>query len=396
MLLAARVTPQFLWQISTDTVLKFNYEFGDDFNQGPIETSKWQIGFPWGRSLILQDNVVFDKNFIFENGKLEMVVEKIDSLIGIPQYLKDTSFLEKHEIKVEEGGKHRFVYSTALIWSKRTFQYGYFEIKFKGVRGQGIWPAFWLYGGNPNYEIDFFELKGERENSLHVNVHCPSGCSDYRKFLNYRKGWGHWIKTNESLFSSENIVSGHWDPEGITWFLNGKIIARSNQQINIPMNLVIGTGVAKNDGPFKPGANQATPFPNKFIVDYVRVYALNNSDVKLYQNADSFCEAADTGAVMSASVNRRKLKNAPKKYVKKDFNTVSVLPGTRCFYVRVLGSDSKDPTRVTFMNLSNQIIKEFYFSRSGEVLFTNTTSQDVYIQVSTKGKIITDRLRANQ
>jgi hypothetical protein len=78
---------------------------------------------------------------------------------------------------------------------------------------------------SPNEEIDFFELKGERDNQIHLDVHCPKGCEDFRGgFLNLKKNWGAWIKNNQSLADGWNIISGEWQPNYVKFFLNGQPI----------------------------------------------------------------------------------------------------------------------------------------------------------------------------
>ena len=83
-----------------------------------------------------------------------------------------------------------------------------------------MWPAFWLAGGYPNEEIDVFELKGERPGKIHVDVHCPNDCDDYKTWYGQKKSWGGWISLNEKLTEGFNVIGIEWQPTYIKYFLN--------------------------------------------------------------------------------------------------------------------------------------------------------------------------------
>src|SRR5258708_33288119 len=53
---------QLLYQVYPDTILKWNYFFGDEFETEKIDESKWWLSFPWGRPLWNQDVIYIDKN----------------------------------------------------------------------------------------------------------------------------------------------------------------------------------------------------------------------------------------------------------------------------------------------------------------------------------------------
>ncbi|HEY1038409.1 MAG TPA: glycoside hydrolase family 16 protein [Bacteroidia bacterium] len=265
---------QSLWQVYPDKTERYQLEFNDDFNDNAIDLEKWRVGLPWSRIVMTQDIIYVDQNVKEENGLAKFYIDRKDTLVTLNGWEVDSNYVRKNKITPVDG-KYPLKYTGGLIWSKRDFQYGYFEVKFKAAKGQGIWPAFWLYGGNPNYEIDFFELKGEKEKQVHVDVHCPDGCGNFKEgpFGYYRKGFGQWIDVKDEIKDGFNVLAGEWTEKYIKWFLNGKLIAYFDKApFNLKMGLTSGTGIAKDKAAFAPGPDKNTPFPNEFAVDYINVW----------------------------------------------------------------------------------------------------------------------------
>jgi beta-glucanase (GH16 family) len=383
---------QFLFQIFPDTVIKWNYYDGDEFNKGKVNTDKWHIGFPWGKALTTQETYVVDSNVTFESGIAQFAIKNQNRLIRVNPWEVDTNYLKKEKIDLVDGNKFQFKYTGGLLWSKKIFKYGYFETKFRASEGQGIWPAFWLYGANPNNEIDFFELKGEKENQIHVDVHCPEKCSDYKRGpFGYRKSWGHWIKTDGKFKEGFNILGGEWTPTYIKWYLNGQLIAFSDHNFDLGMNLIIGTGIARNGGPFKPGPDKNTPFPNIFMVDYVRVYKtdtlVNRTALKsiLCKSHDTLAKNSNDLTVKKAS---SKLKNNPDKNGKyeKCF-TVSVQQiSHETISVCALGLSESDSLEIIIKDNSSEIISQRKIDQNiqYEVLLTENKPLSIHIGAGTQ------------
>jgi beta-glucanase (GH16 family) len=382
------------WQFSKDTVIQWSLINSDEFNGSQIDREKWYIGFPWGKALMSQLNYVVEYNFDFQSGYLNFITRPLDSLIELLPYEIDSNYLGNKKTILIDGNKFKFNYSTALLWSKHLYKYGYFEIKFKGVKGQGIWPAFWLYGGNPNYEIDFFELKGENEKALHVDLHCPNGCANFKEgILGYRRGWGHWITTNKKLYKNFNVIGGEWTEKHVKWYLNGQLIAIADQHIDVPMALVVGTGVATNDGPFKPGANSKTPFPNLFTVDYIRVYQLQ-SQLNLSKTTlidERVASVTEIPGSFAASKAKPKLKHSPKKFTQEPIVSVSIdtVPGG--FVLRVLGIQNGETVKLFFTH-NEAVIDEYKVDENQEKTFRVLGLKGLSIKIEAVGHSISHRL----
>lgn len=273
LLLTVNFQAQVMWQVKNTASQKWYYNDGDEFNSFSLNEEKWRYAMPWGGISMSQELYFSKENVVMNNGIVSFVAKKETGFFPINEWEINKKYLEKSGKKVVDG-KYKVNYTTGMISSRRKFKYGYFELRFKSNNEKGIWPAFWLYGGEPNEEIDFFELKGERENQIHVDVHCPKGCEDYRGgFLNLKKNWGAWIKADESLGDGWNVISGEWEQGFVKFFLNGQPIGYFEGSFKTAQTLFLNTSVAKDGEPFHPGPDEKTKWPNSFDVDYVRVWS---------------------------------------------------------------------------------------------------------------------------
>jgi beta-glucanase (GH16 family) len=321
---------QVMWQVKSNFSKKWFLQENDEFNEDGLNTILWKTGYPWGNYVYNLDLLYKSENVVFENGTLSLITKKTEKPeVIIGEYI-DTEFLKKKNKFPNEKGEFFYNYSGGAISSIKQYKYGYFEIRFKANEEKGIWPAFWLYGGGPNEEIDFYEGKGERENQIHVDVHCPKGCEDYKGgFLNLKKNWGAWIKTKESLANDWNIISGEWQPNYVKFFLNGQPIGYFEGEFKTAQNLIINSAVAKNKEAFNPGPDEKTKFPNSFLVDYVRIWSQEDT---IYDIKDKYKLFENT----SKTINNNDLYNTQpkskvnfiydKKELSKEEGCITLLP----------------------------------------------------------------------
>ena len=319
---------QVKWNIHADTSFKWFYKSGDEFSSNEIDETKWIKSLPWSRNVVSSGCYYRDENTTSDSGYAYFKVDRYNKYEPLAEWELKDPHVKRHPEK-QKANTYLFEYSGGLIWSKIPFKYGQFEIRFKSPSGSGLWPAFWLYGGNTNYEIDFFELKGERNNQLHVDVHCPSGCSDYRSnFFDLSKGWGHWIKTTNCFNNDFNIISGIWNEDGISFYLNDNYLTYYKGKFDLNMNLTTGIGIAQNDGPFKPGEDKKTKFPSTFKVDYIRVWSDKDTidDIKdkdpIFENSNSI----NNSIITRAFPKTKKTKNSKKNVYKNHKGSITLLP----------------------------------------------------------------------
>jgi len=155
------------------------------------------------------------------------------------------------------------------------FRYGRVEARARMPAGKGLWSAFWLL--NAYYkqdqpedpEIDIIEAIGDRVNTANHAYH-------YR-FDSNGDGFYDGIESTEmraniSDFSADfHVYRVDWEEDRIVWYVDDVETGRvegdqvSSEQMYLLANLAVG-------GSFPGPADETTPFPAKFELDYIRVY----------------------------------------------------------------------------------------------------------------------------
>ena len=181
-------------------------------------------------------------------------------------------------LKENFGGQ---AYTSARINTKgkATFMYGKVEARLKLPYGQGIWPAFWMLGVNIDQvgwpkcgEIDIMELiggAGDRDRTSYGTPHWADANGKHAQFGGSKKLASGKFADDYHIFSIE------WTPLKIAWLLDGvqfhvmsttpAALSEFQQKHFIILNLAVG-----GSWPGYPDAT--TVFPQKFEVDYVRVF----------------------------------------------------------------------------------------------------------------------------
>lgn len=323
------ICSQVMWQVKNTTSKKWFLQVSDEFNEDVLNTDLWKYGFPWGNYVYNLDLLYKQDNVEFANGVVSISTKKPAQAEPIIGENLDVEFLKKKNKFPNDKGEYTYNYSGGAFCSLRQFKYGYFEMRFKANAEKGVWPAFWLYGGNPNEEIDFYEGKGERDNQIHLDVHCPKGCEDFKGgFLNLKKNWGAWIKTNESLADGWNIISGEWQPNYVKFFLNGQPIGYFEGEFKTAQNLIINSAVAKDNEAFNPGPDSKTKFPNAVLLDYVRVWSQDDTIYNIKDNYKLFqyTPSTITNNNLYQTSPKRKVNFIYDKVLKEEEGTITLLP----------------------------------------------------------------------
>ncbi|MBL6444738.1 glycoside hydrolase family 16 protein [Fulvivirga sp. 29W222] len=181
--------------------------------------------------------------------------------------------------KEESFGGRDYTSSRIITSGKQTFKYGRIDIRAALPQGQGIWPALWMLGSNFNSvgwpacgEIDIMELIGGsatgRDNTVHGTVHWDNAGRN----ANY----GDHYTLSSGIFADEfHVFSIVWDATSITWYVDDvqfNVVDTTPTELSEFQNdffFIFNVAVGGN-WPGSPDAN--TIFPQKMIVDYVRVF----------------------------------------------------------------------------------------------------------------------------
>ena len=173
-----------------------------------------------------------------------------------------------------------FNYSSARLTtqSKKTFTYGRVDIRAKLPKGQGIWPALWMLGSNINSvgwpasgEIDIMELLGHEITKSYGTLHYGASAATHGS-----KGNSFTLSTN-SFYDQFHIFSMDWKQDQIKLYVDNNLFLTVNKAdlgsspypFNAPFFFICNVAVGGN----WPGSpNASTTFPQRMIVDYIRVF----------------------------------------------------------------------------------------------------------------------------
>ena len=176
----------------------------------------------------------------------------------------------------------KFSYTSARLKTQGLFAqaYGRFEARIKIPKGQGIWPAFWMLGENidadgwpKSGEIDIMENIGKEPGTNHSSLHGPSSTnptSDLTQTIT--------LPATKKLADGFHVYALEWEPGIARFYLDANLFATFtvaqwpaggtwvfDHKFFILLNVAVG-----GDWPGSPDAT--TVFPQKMVVDYVRVY----------------------------------------------------------------------------------------------------------------------------
>lgn len=172
-------------------------------------------------------------------------------------------------------------YTSARITTegKQSFQYGKIEARMKLPSGRGLWPAFWLLGtdlpavGWPQAgEIDVMEYRGQEPSTIIGTIHGPgySAGSAVSKSKTF---------TATRFDNSFHVFTVEWSADRIDFFVDGMLYhAIPKAQVpgpwvfDKPFYVILNVAVGGN---FVGAPDIFTPFPQTMVVDWVRVYQLD-------------------------------------------------------------------------------------------------------------------------
>jgi len=90
----------------------------------------------------------------------------------------------------------------------KEFQYGFVEVRAKLPKGQGFWPAIWLYGGSSADELDVMEFLGGDVSTVYQSYHFDPGGQQQAspKSSNWTDGY--------------HLFQMKWEPGRLTYYID--------------------------------------------------------------------------------------------------------------------------------------------------------------------------------
>ncbi len=188
------------------------------------------------------------------------------------------------EAREEEYEGRDYTSARLLTKNRHTWTYGRFEARIRLPRGRGIWPAFWLLGANVDAigwphcgEIDIMENIGSEPSTVHGTVHGPgySGAGGVS---------GHHVLEGAALADDFRVFAVEWEENRIRWFIDGHLyftltpagLPPGREWVFHHAHFLLLNMAVGGNWPGSPDAG--TEFPQRMLVDYVRVYARDGDD----------------------------------------------------------------------------------------------------------------------
>ncbi len=163
---------------------------------------------------------------------------------------------------------------------KHAWKYGRIEIRARLPRGKGMWPAIWMMGtdrpqvGWPRCgEIDIMENIGKNPERVHGTIHYAAG----QKGRAVHRSNGGSTVSRRALHRAFHLYGIEWTAEKIDFLFDGKIYhsvdltrlpPEQAAQFRKPHYLIINLAL----GGSWAGEIDDTRLPQKYFIDYVRVY----------------------------------------------------------------------------------------------------------------------------
>lgn len=183
------------------------------------------------------------------------------------------------EAKAEAAGSKSYTSARMITKGKFDFKYGRVDVRAALPQGQGLWPAIWMLGSNISTvgwpkcgEIDIMEMIGgnNREKTVHGTVHWWE--SDAVPHAEY----GGSYSLASGIFKDKfHVFSITWDASFIRWYVDDVKyheisttppgLAEFQESYFLLLNVAVG-------GNWPGSPDNSTKFPQRMIVDYVRVF----------------------------------------------------------------------------------------------------------------------------
>jgi len=239
--------------------------WSDEFNNAdnsPIDSTKWTAeigGNGWG------------------NQELEYYTNRVDNAYHSGGSLVIKAIKEKYT--GSDNVTRDYTSARLKTQSKFTARYGRFEARLKIPYGQGLWPAFWMLGDNIDSagwptcgEVDIMENIGREPAIIHGTIHGPGYSGGSGLSSSYS------LTNNQRFADSFHVFAVEWEPNVVRFYCDG-LLYKTRTPADLPVGatwvydhpffIILNVAV----GGSWPGSPDATTvWPQRMLVDYVRVY----------------------------------------------------------------------------------------------------------------------------
>ena len=177
---------------------------------------------------------------------------------------------------------HHNDYTSARLSTEtlKVTKYGSIRVRAKLPTASGAWPAIWALGDDHSTvgwprsgEIDIAEVIGRQPTVVHGTLHGPKADGKPYDLTAQRS-------TGSNLASSFHVFGTDWSPTSVSFSIDGHVYSRMTKAqvtrqgpdawvFDKPFYFLLNLAVGGN----WPGSpSTPTAFPQRMLVDYVRVY----------------------------------------------------------------------------------------------------------------------------
>ena len=241
--------------------LVYTLVWNDEFDGPEIDENKWNFEIGTG-------------NWGWGNGEHQYYTSRSENA-----FIEDGKLVIKALNENYQGSNYTSARMTTK--NKGDWLYGKIKASIKVPSAGGTWPAFWMmptnsvYGGWPDSgEMDIMEHYGCNDGEVSATVH------------NNLYNWNGGIPPTSSLYNTTATSEFHeyameWTEDELSFFVDDQWIGSYqnqgngyeqwpyNQEFFVILNLAIGSH-------FMPCETEDGLFPQRYEIDYVRVYQLAN------------------------------------------------------------------------------------------------------------------------
>jgi beta-glucanase (GH16 family) len=243
--------------------------WADEFNKnGAPDTANW--GYEKGFVRNEEAQWYQEENAFCKGGLL--IIEGRRETRPSPLYVANSTDWRKKRQQIE------YTSSSINTRGKRSWQYGRFVMRCRIAISSGLWPAWWTLGvagrWPANGEIDIMEYYQKK---LLANIACmgPDKKAEWysNRFSTDSLGGKEWASQFHTwrMDWDENAIALYLDDHRLNKVEVSKLVNKDGSGINPfqqPHYLLLNLAMGGQNG----GDLSETKFPNRFEVDYVRVY----------------------------------------------------------------------------------------------------------------------------
>jgi len=266
------VNPNFTGYTTPTSYSGYSLLWSDEFSGSTLNTTEWNYDIGTGDNGWGNDEEQYYRR---ENASLQ------EGLLII-------------EAKEENFGNRSYTSSRIKTQGKFNFKYGRVDIRAAMPKGKGMWPALWMLGENITSigwpysgEIDIMEMVGGSglENRTVGTAHWNSGGTyqadgvTKQPYAPASFGDTKTLSGGETLANAFHVFSLVWTSSRLTWYIDdvqyhtmainsGAELSAFQKEFFLIFNVAVG-------GRWPGSPNSNTTFPQRMLVDYVRVFQEN-------------------------------------------------------------------------------------------------------------------------